>query len=76
MSMVLLAAVQLLVLHSVEGHEITISPQQVTSLRAARHNKQNELVSPHVHCLIGLTDGKFISVTEDCATVRELLETR
>jgi hypothetical protein len=71
---VLLVAAKLIGVHSLDGHEIAISPQQVTSLRAARPHKPNELVAPHVHCLVGLTDGKFVSVTESCAEVREMLE--
>ena len=67
-------AVKLILLHSVEGHEIAISPDQVTSLRAAIPHRPNQLITEDVACLISLTDGKFVSVTESCDKVRALLE--
>ena len=67
-------AVQLVILHAPEGHEITIAPHQVTSLRASIPNKPNELLTGKVNCVVGLTDGKFVSVIESCAVIRRLLE--
>ena len=69
-------ATRLILLHSVEGHEVTISPDQVTSLRAAIPHRPNQLITEDVACLVNLTDGKFISVIESCAEVRTLLEAK
>jgi hypothetical protein len=68
------AVLNLVVLHSIEGHEVTISPRQVTSLRAAIPNKSNALIQEDVRCVVGLTDGKFVTVIESCAEVRARLE--
>jgi hypothetical protein len=67
-------AVQMIVLHSVEGHEVTISSRQVTSLRASKPDHPNTLLTGAVNCVIGLADGKFVTVIESCADVREMIE--
>ena len=67
-------AINLIVLHAIDGSEITISPRHVTSMRAAHPEKANELVAEQVNCIIGLTDGRFISVIEPCVEVRKMLE--
>jgi hypothetical protein len=69
----ILILVQLLVLHRVDGQEVTISPNHVTSLRAPA-GPLDRLAPSGSHCLVGLTDGKFVSVIETCLTVRRLLE--
>lgn len=72
--MLFLIALHLIVLYTVDGHEVFINPQQVTSLHAAKDDEPNKLFTDDVHCLIGLTDGKFITVVANCGTVRQLLE--
>lgn len=64
----------LIVLHALDGQEITIAPHQVTSLRAHRPDKPNALFTDEVNCLVGLTDGKFVTIKETCAEVRLLIE--
>lgn len=64
----------LIVLHGLDQMEITINPANVTSLRQAHETKPNKLFSSEVECMIGLTDGKFVTVIETCETVRKLIE--
>jgi hypothetical protein len=64
----------LIILHSIEGHEITIAPHQVTNLRAHRPDKPNTLFTENANCVISLADGKYVTVTETCAEVRRLIE--
>jgi hypothetical protein len=69
-------AIILIVLHSVEGHEVTINTAQITSMvpsKEAAEGKPNELFIGGVHCIVGLTNGKYHTVIEDCATIRRLL---
>lgn len=69
-----LAAVVLILLHGPDGREIAINPATVTTVRDARaDNEPNKQTTTGVACLITMTDGKFASVVEDCATVRELM---
>jgi hypothetical protein len=72
--MLLLILLHLVVLHSVDGYEITINPAHVTILRAAKEGERNKLLTDDARCIIGLTDGKFVTVAENCAVVRQLLE--
>lgn len=70
------AALQLIVLHQVDGREVIINPAQITSLHAALPGKPNRVVVPGARCLVGLVDGKFAAVLETCAAVRALIEDR
>lgn len=75
-----LLALTLIVLHSVDGFETIINPEQIVILRPsseAAKGTPNQLIVPGkgVRCIIGLTDGKFVSVVETCDAVRALIET-
>jgi hypothetical protein len=71
-------ATYLIVLHSVDGYEVSINPAQITNLHPTREGrpvpKTNEIITPGVRCVVGLTDGKFFSVVEDCRAIRKQLE--
>ena len=69
-----IAAIQLIVLHQVDGREVVINPAQVTSLYAALPGRPNRLVAPGSRCVVMLTDGKHVGVIEPCAAVRRLIE--
>ena len=66
-------ALVLIVLHSVDGREVTINAEMVTSLHAAT-DQGNKLLTKSVRCRVGLADGKFVSAVESCDAVRQLLE--
>lgn len=66
-------AVQLIVLHRVDGQEVVVSSSHVTSLRTPA-GPLDRLAPSGSRCLVGLTDGKFVSVIETCPAVRKLLE--
>lgn len=71
--MTLAAAIVFVVLHRVDGSEIVVNPQQVTSLRSVPGSMSRQLMPPS-NCLVGLTDGKHAAVLESCAEVRRILE--
>jgi hypothetical protein len=72
------AATYLIVLHSVDGFEISVNPAQITQLHPTRESRPvpmpNQVIAPGIRCVIALTDGKYFSVVEDCAVVRKKLE--
>lgn len=70
--MICAVALSLIVLHRADGGEVIINPAQVTSLRATAGSLGR--LAPHGHCLVGLTDGKFVAVIEPCGDVKKLLE--
>jgi hypothetical protein len=69
-----LIELHLVVFHSVDGHEVAINPAQVTTMYAAKDDQENKLFVDSVRCVIGLTDGKFVTVAENCNVVKRLLE--
>jgi hypothetical protein len=73
----LLAAVvlKLVVFHSVEGREIAVDPYHVTAIQAPkRAGEPGKLFVDTVHCIIALTDGKYVTVAEGCEEVKQKLE--
>lgn len=68
------AAVALVLLHGPNGHEILLNPALIASMHAAKPGVENKYVTDEAQCVINTADGKFVSVVEPCATVRELSE--
>lgn len=60
-------------LHRADGQEVAVSPQHITSLRSTPGSLSKQF-SHEVRCLVGLDDGKFVSVIETCSAVKRLLE--
>lgn len=67
----ILVTVLLIVLHRSDGGEVTINAEQVTSLRSTLGVTH---LTSEGHCVIGLTDGKFVTVLEPCREVKRQLE--
>jgi hypothetical protein len=51
---------------------IDINPTEVTSIREP-HGVDQGHWAKGTNCLVVMADGKFITVSEDCATVRQRL---
>jgi hypothetical protein len=65
----------LVVLHALDGREVYINPDAVTNLQDARDDDDpGKRTVDGAHCFIFLNDGKHVTVTEFCETVREQLE--
>lgn len=69
-SLILLAS-HLAVLHRLDGAEVTVNADLITSLRSPEGVRDSV---PHGHCIIGLSDGKFVTVLETCQKVRQQIE--
>jgi hypothetical protein len=69
-------AVVLISLHAPNGDKIDVNPDSITSMRdrAAQHDADESLVAKGIECMINLSDGKYVSVTEHCDKVRELIK--
>jgi uncharacterized protein YlzI (FlbEa/FlbD family) len=74
MSTSALIALHLVLLHTVDGRETLVNPDQVTGLSAHVEGEKNKLLVETVQCVIGLTNGKIISVIEPCSEVKQKLE--
>jgi hypothetical protein len=60
----LFLAFALVTLHRPDGHPIAINPHHVSSLTPAHDHVE---FVPGVHCIVHLSDRKFVSVREGCA---------
>ena len=63
-------ALQLILLTGPDHQPIEINPGAVTNIRPQRGTDH---VSPGIHCLVFLSDGHWVSVTETCDQVRAKL---
>jgi hypothetical protein len=71
---VILAAVELITLHMIDGRVVQVNPRQVTHLLADTPDGHNKVLPEAVNCVVKFTDGAFLSVAESCEAVRELME--
>lgn len=69
-----LIVLQLLTLHAPGGQEINLNPVHINSMRAGEGGDKNVLLTGAVHCVIAMTDGKLVNVTESCAEVRRQID--
>jgi uncharacterized protein YlzI (FlbEa/FlbD family) len=75
MGVLVLAAVQLITLNSLDGRAVLVNPRHVTQLREAREEGDpDKQMTGRARCVIRLTDGSFVTVAEDCGEVRKLME--
>ena len=71
----MITLVALIVVHMVDGREVTINPKQVTRLAEARQEGDpQKKLTDEVHCVVYMTDGSYVSVAEECDMVRGLME--
>lgn len=69
-----LLALELIVLHTIDGHDVHVNPKHVVSLLDRIETQQNKALSDKVQCVVRMLDGKFISVAESCTSVRRKLQ--
>jgi hypothetical protein len=73
----LAAATIFLALHNVDGDEIVINVEQIVALyptHEAAEGKPNTLMAGGLKCVIALSDGKRVSVVEQCSTIRQSIQ--
>jgi hypothetical protein len=66
-------ALHLVALTSASGEIIAVNPEQVVSVRREPVVRQGHL-SQHAHCMLNMTDGKFVAVQESCDEVEQRLQ--
>lgn len=69
-----LAAIALVTFHTVDGRTVQVNPAAVQQLvTPLAKTAPHKFFVPGVHCLIAL-GGTYVSVTETCAEVQQILE--
>jgi hypothetical protein len=69
---IMLIVFAIIVLHLPDGREVDINPIEIVSLREMPEDSNH--VAKSSHCLINTTDGKFSTVIETCAEIRQMIE--
>jgi hypothetical protein len=69
--MIWLIAYVLIELHGPGGQNIIVNTKEIVELRDPQ---TKEHFGKGVHCIINTSDGKFSAVSEDCDTVRRMIE--
>jgi uncharacterized protein YlzI (FlbEa/FlbD family) len=67
-------ALHLILLHTVDGRETFVNPEQVVSLSSHKVGEANKVLVESVECVLGLSNGKIVSVIEHCDEVQQKLE--
>ena len=65
--------VVLLRLHGPAGQEIDVNPNEISSLREPQKGTEDHFAKG-TRCLVKMTNGNTNGVSEDCPTVRALVE--
>lgn len=67
----MITAMALIILHTVSGAQIEINPKLITHMRGPEPD--HRLFTEGAKCLINFSDGKYITVRETCAEVKNLI---
>jgi uncharacterized protein YlzI (FlbEa/FlbD family) len=63
----LLLALHLIFVHGVDGQEIEVNVEQISTIREPRDTEGH--FAKEIQCLLFMTSGKFVAITESCQTV-------
>lgn len=69
--MITLIAIALIMLHGPGGQPIEINVHNISSLRVPRGT---EHFARDTHCLVFMSDGKFIAIVETCAEIVAMVD--
>lgn len=72
-----LIAVAFIIVQSLDGSEVAINVDQITSITRTRDDGEgHKMLTDKAECVIGLSNGKFVSIADDCGDVlRKILGT-
>jgi uncharacterized protein YlzI (FlbEa/FlbD family) len=71
MDPVIMATLQWIVLHGLDGREIVINSHEITVMRGKQEGKH---LAPGGECAISMADGHFVTVKETCDEIRKKIE--
>jgi hypothetical protein len=72
MRWLILIMLRLVLVHVPGGDELELNPHEVSSIREPKDVQEH--FQRDVHCIIVMTNGKFIGAVEDCRTVKMMIE--
>ena len=70
MTLLLILATGLIMVHMVDGRLVGINPLQVTHLSEARRDVDiDKQLAPGVRCVIFFSDASYVSAVEECVDI-------
>ena len=73
MSVFLEIAIELIAVHTLDRRVVYVNPEAIVQLAEPKpEGTKGKLFVDAVRCIIGLPDGKYVSVRETCDEVRRL----
>jgi hypothetical protein len=63
-----------LAVQTLDGREVIINKQAIVTIGGARSPTEQQLLTDRAVCMVTLVDGKFITVVESCAAIKQRLE--
>jgi len=72
----LAAVLALIAFQTLDGREVLVNPIHIVSLSETAEDRdpKEKLLTDKAHCVVSLSNGKFISVAESCEGVRRRIE--
>jgi uncharacterized protein YlzI (FlbEa/FlbD family) len=71
----LLIAMQLLIVQTLDGREVSVNPTQIVTISEARDDGDpTKQLTTNVHCVLTLSNGNLVTTVEDCESVRHRLQ--
>jgi hypothetical protein len=70
---IVLATAAMIILHGATGGEIDINVQEITNMRGDDPGHPTPNFTKGVHCMISMSDGKYVTVRETCEEVRQII---
>ena len=67
----LFAFLSLITVHAANGDDMQLNTNEISSIRQPRDAETHW--GPQVHCVVVMSNGKFVGTLEDCATIIRLL---
>jgi uncharacterized protein YlzI (FlbEa/FlbD family) len=72
----LAAVLALIAFQTLDGREVLINPAHIVSVSETAEDRdpKDKLLTGKAHCVVNLSNGKFISVAEPCTSVQRRLQ--
>lgn len=64
--------IELIDLLLLDGRTVHVNAAHIASVSTPK--PEDPLLTPKVHCIVTMANGRFVSVVEDCASLRKRLE--
>lgn len=68
--------IEFIILQTLDGRDVHVNPAAIVSISETSETRDpsKKLMTSKVHCVVNMTNGKFITVIEHCDSVRQRLQ--